>query len=166
MTVRAAARSAPRPGREIPRPAAWYGGAGLIPLVVPAIAIWLVPPPWDGFVLDLQLFYGAAIVSFLGAVHWGLALAGVGTRGDEQEACSWTRLGWSVAPALVAWLSLVMVPLVGLVTQILAFAVTYFADAHATRIALAPPWYPRLRRPLTVVAIVALGASLARVLLP
>jgi hypothetical protein len=69
-----------------------------------------------------------------------------------------------VAPALVAWLSLIMVPLVGLVTQILAFVVTYFADAWTVRQQLAPPWYPRLRRPLTAVAVAALGASLLKVL--
>jgi hypothetical protein len=160
----ASAQTRPRPGRDVPRPAAWYGGTGLIPIVVASVGVWLLPSPWDGFALDVQLFYCATIIAFLGAAHWGLALAGTGRHGDEQQACSWTRLGWSVAPALVAWLSLVMVPLVGLVTQILAFVVTYFADAWATRQGLAPPWYPRLRRPLTAVAVAALGASLLKVL--
>jgi len=157
-------RPSGRPGHDVPRPAAVYGGTGLIPLVVCALAVWLAPSGWDTFALNVQLFYGAVIISFLGAAHWGLALAGVGTDGDEQAACSWTRLGWSVAPALVGWVSLIVVPLVGLVMQILAFAAAYAADVRVVHAGLAPPWYPRLRRPLTAVAVIALGAPLLRVI--
>lgn len=158
------ARATPRPSPEIPRPAAVYGAAGVVPFAAGTLGVWIAPPGWDNFALNLLLFYGATIISFLGAVHWGLALAGVGRDGDGQDACNWTRLGWSVAPALIAWLSLVMVPLVGLVTQIGAVAVLHFADLHATRLGLAPPWYPRLRRPLSMIVIVCLGAALLRVI--
>lgn len=148
----------------VPTPAAVYGAAGLVPFAVCAVLIWLLPHPWNGFALDVQLYYGATILSFLGAAHWGLALAGQGTGGDSRAACSWIRLGWSVAPALVAWISLIMVPLIGVITQILAFAALFFGDLRAVRLGLAPGWYPRLRRPLTAGVVLCLGAALIRVL--
>ena len=150
---------------SVPLPAAVYGGTGLIPFVATAIAVWAAPPGWDGVALDIQLFYGATIVSFLGAAHWGLALAGQGTRGDVAAACSWARLGYSVAPSLVAWVSLITMqfiggPVIGVIMQMLSFVATFFVDAKTTRVGITPAWYPRLRRPLTIVAIVCLGASL------
>lgn len=147
----------------VPRAAALYGAAGLIPFVACALAVWLAPMPWNAFALDIQLYYGAAILSFLGAAHWGLALAGYGARGDSAAGCTPARLGWSVAPALVAWLSLIMVPLVGVTAQIIGFAAVFFGDLRAVKLGLAPAWYPRLRKPLTVVVLIALGVSLLRV---
>lgn len=150
---------------SVPRAAALYGAAGLIPFVVCALAVWVAPMPWNAFALDIQLYYGATILSFLGAAHWGLALAGYGTRGDASAACTPARLGWSVAPALVAWISLIMVPLVGVTAQIAAFAAVFFGDLKAVKLGLAPAWYPRLRKPLTVVVVIALGVSLLRIVL-
>jgi hypothetical protein len=147
---------------SVPLPAAVYGGTGLIPFVATALAVWAAPAGWDGLALDVQLFYGATIISFLGAAHWGLALAGQGARGDVAAACSWARLGYSVAPSLVAWVSLVTVPVIGVIMQMLSFAATFFVDAKTTRVGITPAWYPRLRRPLTIVAIICLGASLLR----
>jgi hypothetical protein len=159
---RARAQAADGGAQDVPLPAAVYGGTGLIPLVATAIAVWVVPAEWAGFALDVQLFYGATIISFLGAAHWGLALAGQGTRGDDRAACSWARLGYSVAPSLVAWLSLITVPAIGLVMQMASFVATFFVDAKTTRVGITPAWYPRLRKPLTIVAILCLGASLIR----
>jgi len=163
------APDAPARGRyaagPIPRPAAVLGATGLIPFVACAVGVWALSPRWASLALDVQLYYGAAILSFLGAVHWGTALAGLGAGGDSRAACTWTRLGWSVAPALVAWASLVMVPLIGVIAQILGFTAVFFGDLTAVRQGLAPGWYPRLRRPLTAVVVAALGASLLRVVL-
>lgn len=151
-------------GQRAPRPAAAYAAAGLIPFLACAVLVWILPHPWNAFALDVQLYYGAVVLSFLGAVHWGLAMAGTGAGKDgAAAACSWTRLGWAVAPAIVGWLSVVMVPLVGLVTQILAFTAAFFGDVRAARLGFAPPWYARLRRPLTALVLVCLGAALLRV---
>lgn len=150
--------------RAAPAAAVAYGSAGLLPFVACALAAWLLGPPWNGYAFEFQIRYGAVILSFLGAVHWGLALAGSGHGGDGRAACSWARLGWSAAPALVAWVSLLMYPVVALVAQILGFAAVFFGDLQAVRRGYAPAWYPRLRRPLTAIVVVSLGAMLLRVL--
>ncbi|SDG29756.1 Protein of unknown function [Limimonas halophila] len=147
-------------GADVPRPAAVYGGAGLIPFVACTVLVWVLPPGWANFALDVLLGYGAVILSFLGAVHWGLALADPG--GARADA-GWRRLGWSVTPALLAWVSLVLVPLGGLVLQVIGFTAAFFADLRAVRLGRVPAWYRRLRRPLTVVVLLCLAAAAVRV---
>jgi hypothetical protein len=150
---------------QVPRPATWLGLAGLVPFVAAGLAVWLPDPLYVVYAINLQLFYGACILSFLGAVHWGLALAGTGTGGDPRGTMTFGRLGWSVAPALVAWATLVMDPLVGLIGQILGFTGVFFGDLAAVRRGYAPPWYIALRRPLTAVVVAALGSSVLRAVL-
>jgi hypothetical protein len=71
-----------------------YGGA--IPFV--AIALMLHVSDNQDFLRHALLAYGACIVSFLGAIHWGERLSTFGT-GKALSA----RLGWSVVPSLAAW---------------------------------------------------------------
>jgi hypothetical protein len=54
------------------------------------------------------------------------------------------------------------VPVIGVIMQMLSFVATFFVDAKTTRVGITPAWYPRLRRPLTLVAVICLGASLLR----
>ena len=73
-------------------------------------------------------------------------------------------------PALLAWISMVMVVRpslieAGLVLQIVSFAALFFADLRAIAAGHAPPWYRHLRRPLTAGVILCLGLTLLRVAL-
>lgn len=158
----------PRPtvqsSRYVPKPAAYIGAAGLIPFVATAIAVWFAPAGWAERALEIQLFYGAVIISFLGAAHWGLALAGQGTEGDEHRACTWPRLGYSVAPALVAWVSLITAPIVALGIQLASFLASFVIDFVTTRVRITPRWYPKLRGWLTLVALICQGATLYHLL--
>jgi hypothetical protein len=145
--VRSAVDSAPR----VPAPAAWLGGLGLLPfvagvaLVVSADVAWAMPA---------LRFYGAVILSFMGGVHWGLAIADFGTA--ARSGSMWLRLCGSVVPALVAWGGLLLMPVPGLLTTAAAFVILLLADVLAVRKGLAPLWYPRLRLPLTLVVVVCL----------
>lgn len=142
----------------VPRPAAWLGAAGVIPFAAGALGAWSLPAPWDLWALQAQVFYGACILSFMGAVHWGLAMADYGA----PPGPSWQRLGGSVVPALLAWGALLLTPVLGLAVLILTFAGLFMADLRAAKAGLAPAWYPRLRKPLTLLVILSLGASLIR----
>ncbi|WP_192499183.1 DUF3429 domain-containing protein [Skermanella pratensis] len=153
---------------DTPRPALALGLAGLIPFYLGAAAVWLAPPPWNVYALQVQVLYAATILSFLGAVHWGLALANQGggppRPGNPAPAMTWTRLGWSVVPPLVAWVAVAMTAVPGLVTFIIAFGAMYLGDRAAVRAGHAPAWYLPMRRVLTAMVILALALSLARVL--
>jgi hypothetical protein len=153
---------------QTPRPALALGFAGLIPFWSGAAGVWLLPLPWNVHALQIQILYAATILSFLGAVHWGLAVANYGgapaTADNPAPAMTWSRLGWSVVPPLVAWIAVCMNAVPGIITFILAFAALYFGDRAAVRAGHAPGWYLPLRRVLTILVIAALAVSLVRVL--
>ncbi len=135
----------------VPRPALVLGFAGLLPFLAASLGLWLADYPDSLAALDIQLAYGAVILSFMGAVHWGLAL------GDG--AISYRRLGWSVVPALLGWLALLLNPVYGLLLMVLGFAGVYFGDLRAIAAGNAPAWYRALRRPLTLIVIASLASS-------
>lgn len=141
-------------------PAAWIlGYAGAIPFVACAVAVWAFDGASRGFAMIALIAYGAAILSFLGGIRWGLAIA------NGRDEPGLLALTVSVVPALVAWLALLApapaTALAALVTGLVLIAVS---DAAAARDGRAPAWYPRLRWPLAAIATTALGAALVRVL--
>ncbi len=76
------------------------GAGGLVPFVGLAIVLWLVPPEPGAWVALALVAYAALIVSFLGGIHWGVAMArGLATAG---------HVVWGVAPSLLAWPALLM----------------------------------------------------------
>jgi hypothetical protein len=135
--------------RAIPRIVLWLGYAGLVPFVASALALWVAPVRLHGFVLYSLLTYSAVILSFMGAIHWGLAMR-------DEGVSSPLQLGLSVVPPLVGWVALALSPTMSFVVLIIAFSVLYVADTRAARRGWAPSWYPRLRLPLTVIVVLSL----------
>ncbi len=89
----------------LPRIAQLLGYAGLIPFVALA-AMALVLTPSDQALAAFALrAYAVAIVSFLGAIHWGFAM--------RQSPADTLLFGWGVAPSLLGWMSLVVLPAFG-----------------------------------------------------
>jgi hypothetical protein len=133
--------------RQVPIAALGLGLAGALPFIAGALltAQRGGAGAWGALFL---IFYGAVILSFLGGVHWGSAMA-QGEPGLE-------RLGASVLPALVAWLALAISGPLGFIILAVAFALLLAYDLVATRERRAPAWYPALRWPLTLVAIACL----------
>jgi Protein of unknown function (DUF3429) len=91
-------------------PSLWarrLGVGGLIPFVGLAAALWLA---WSGgwpLAGTALLGYGATIASFLGAIHWGLAMR-------EGSATPVPSLLWGVVPSLLSWVALLLGPALGL----------------------------------------------------
>lgn len=146
----------PMPGRTIPPAAAVLGLAGLAPFIGLAALALLVPGLRDAS-LGALLGYGAVILSFVGALHWGYAV-----RRDARGRAAWVQYGWSVVPALVAWATVLLPIQAGLRVQAAALAVCLLVDHAMARTDPVPGWLLRLRALLTVVAAGALTlASLA-----
>ncbi len=98
----------------------------------------------------LQIGYGASILSFLGAIHWGLEWAGFG--GYQ----GYKRYAIGVAAPAVAWSTLLM-PIEGaLITQFLGFVGLYYIDVRAVSRGWVPHWYGVYRFVLTFIV----GASI------
>ena len=139
-----------------PRLAILLGYAGLIPFISGAIGIWITPPAWRTDVLTALLHYAAVILAFMGAIHWGLAMAR-----ERQDDAAHRQLGLSVLPALLGWLAISsgLPALLALALLISGFIGLYLADVHAVKLQLAPRWYTALRKPLTAVVLISLLAA-------
>ncbi|WXC44226.1 hypothetical protein QX201_003960 [Fusarium graminearum] len=104
----------------------------------------------------LQLGYGAVIISFLGAIHWGLEYA------EKSPSLRRTRFryGMGLASSIIAWPT-VMLPIeYALTTQFMAFVGLYFADSRAATKGWAPRWYGSYRFLLTAMVGTAIFISL------
>lgn len=133
------------------------GYAGLIPFVLLAALMWLVDAELLPFVAIALGGYAAAIVSFLGGVHWGIGFMKI--QSDAMAAPRF-HFWWGVVPSLVAWLALMMpayaaLPLLGLVV-----VACYAVDSKTYPAAGLASWLP-MRLRLTVVATLScvLGAA-------
>jgi hypothetical protein len=119
------------------------GYAGLIPFVGLTALLQIVDVVHQPSVVFALQAYGATILSFLGALHWGL------TMGDEQP--SQGMLLWGVAPSLLAWASLLVPPHLGLWSMAAALWACYAVDFKTyVRLGLTH-WLP-MRLILTAVA--------------
>ena len=171
-TVRGAATALPSRAVLPPRAALWLGVAGALPFVLGAAAV-AAGPDWLRATAFFHLTnYAGLVLAFAGAALWGFAAAGAtsaagGTAGaagaGAARAAGAAAAGaaWFVAgaaPLAVAWLSLAAVhPLLRVSLLVLGFAAAFAVDLRAAKAGIAPLWYIRLRKPLTAVALVALG---------
>lgn len=131
----------------MPTAVAWLGYGGLLPFVALALVPWL-GAAWAERALQAQLAYGAVILSFVGALHWGLAMADNALDSAARSA----RYGWSVVPALLAWVALLLPGAAGLWLLAAGFVLHWGQDWRHARAAGVPAWYLPLRARLTGVA--------------
>ena len=151
------------------------GWAGIIPFAVLAATSWASAA--DGlmqpFALGMLSAYAALVLSFLGAVHWGVVLA----RPLHDLPLQRLALLWGVAPSLMALGCLLMPRAWGLLALALVMLLARALDgllwpgyARAARAAgwpdasrwteLAVGWL-RLRTRLTAVVVLCLAAGWA-----
>lgn len=104
----------------------------------------------------IQLGYGAVIISFLGAIHWGLEF-GATTPNPKRTRF---RYALGVAAPAIAWPTLLMPVEYALIGQFGAFMGLYYFDSHASTRGWAPPWYGTYRFVLTFVVGSAIMVSL------
>ncbi len=110
--------TAPRP--VVPDQALRLGYAGLLPFVLGAALVWLVNAQAHPYVTLALSAYAGVVLSFLGAVHWGLAM--------RQPAAAPASFVWGVMPSLAAWVALVMPASAGLVLHGVMLLLCYGVD--------------------------------------
>jgi len=139
---------------KLPRSVAWLGYGGLLPFLFLAPASLLAGH--HAPVLSDALFaYGAIILSFVGALHWGFAMTLSGLS-DRQRTASFV---WSVTPALLAWPAILLAPPLSGLLLIAGFVAHYWQDRQLDANVSLPPWYLPLRFRLTVVASLCLASG-------
>ncbi|RXU10950.1 DUF3429 domain-containing protein, partial [Pseudomonas syringae] len=88
------------PSTSLPKHVSLLGYGGLLPFISLALLI-----PFSGdyrplFAIAL-VNYGAVILSFVGALHWGFAMTAQDIKAEQRSG----RFIWSVIPALIAWIA-------------------------------------------------------------
>ena len=149
--------AAPTAGR-LPGVVAWLGYGGLLPFL--ALAAGALHGGMHADLWRAALFaYAAVILSFVGALHWGIALAAPDLAPRQRSAL----FAWSVIPALLAWPALLLYAGPASALLIGGYAAHYAQDwrlVSATRTrGVLPDWYLPLRLRLTLVACVCIAAG-------
>lgn len=140
---------------KIPLAVLLPGLAGLIPFIALAFSgVWAAPlPP----VQALYMFntYGAVILSFVGAIWWGLAAA------TGQQAPKSIMFYWSVTPALIGWFALLVNLDIGLLMLAAGFVLQWLGDAWLVRAypGVAPAWLFSLRTILTAGVLACIASA-------
>lgn len=139
----------------LPRTVAWLGYGGLIPFLALTPASLL--DHHHGVVWSDALYaYGAIILGFIGALHWGLAMSLPELTERQRSAL----FAWSVVPALIAWLAVLFSPPLAAPLLVSGFIAHYLQDRRLARQARLPDWYLPLRLRLSSVAVVCLSAGI------
>lgn len=102
--------------------------------------------------------YAAIMLTFMGAVHWGLAMK-LPAAGDETWLGSkrdWRAYTASMAPGLLGWLGLLFPTSAGAWAMVAAFGGLIAYDIRCMRMGEAPHWFIRMRLPLAITATAAL----------
>lgn len=142
-----------QPSSPHPPAVRWLGYGGLIPFIGTALVCWL-EPNHRSLWLQMLLGYGAVILSFVGALHWGFAMVHPDTVGRPMNG----MYAWSVMPSLLGWAALLTHPAAGATLLIAGFLTQYRQDLRLTRVLTLPAWYVPLRLQLTVVACLCLAS--------
>lgn len=136
-----------------PLAAILIGIASLAPLISgAALAAFGAMLEWRLYGISLLTAYAACALSFLGAVHWGLAM--------REQPVPALRLAVSVVPMLVGFVALALGGRAGLTVMAAGFLGVLAYDIFGARQGFAPAWYPRLRWPLTGIALICLFGAI------
>jgi hypothetical protein len=146
-----------RTSTDLPSSAAWLGAGGAVPFVVLGVSAPFLTDPHRASALFALGAYGAAILSFLGGVRWGLAIAAAATARDDKRLAG--ALTLSVVPSLVAWLALLLPPPASLWLLLVGFAAMLYLDVSRAHAGDVPAWYPRLRWPLSCLVLATLACG-------
>ena len=134
--------------------------AALIPGVLGLIPFWglalLVAMPLN-IPAELAMFalvtYGAIILTFVGAIWWGLAV-----HAPDGTPRSWMFI-WSVIPSLIGWSGVLISDVAGIPMIMIGLLMQWALDlaVHRACPAWFPAWVVKLRTLLTVAAVIALA---------
>lgn len=163
---------------RLPMLAVILGAGGLIPFIGCAMGIITLSPWWVHVSLFGLIGYGACILSFLGAVHWGIELSSptepvhggtdlsaAGSRAASTRLLSvhYARLSLGVIPALIGWVALIALSfrmaIVAIAILIAGFVAVLIVETQASRLGLLPYGYIWLRYVLSAIVIVVLVSA-------
>lgn len=126
------------------------GYSGLIPFIISSALIWI--PQYHQTAFESLSIYSAIIVTFIGGVHWGIAVQltqqAIPSRVNSQFI-------FSVIPSLIAWVAIVFIQSYTLIILAISFVLFRLIE-KLHYIQHLPAWYSQLRNHLTLVATLSI----------
>ena len=104
------------------------------------------------FVINLPKYYGSVILTFLGAVYWGIILNDI-NKDFITEKVKTLIICWSIIPSLWSGLILIFSNNITIIILALCFIIVQFVDEFIIKYFKFPIWYLFLRRSLTISVI-------------
>jgi glutaredoxin len=138
----------PRLAGGAPAAGQWLGFAALIPFIAALLGFVFGGEAREAYFARQFIAYGAVILSFVGAVHWGRALGG--------GRMAVVRMSVSILPALLAWAALLLPTATAAWPLLAGFVALRAWEASAQVAQTLPGWYRELRTRLTLAVVVLL----------
>ena len=101
------------------------------------------------FVINLPKYYGSIILTFLGAVYWGIILNDSNKNFITEKVKTFV-IFWSIIPSLWSGLILIFSHNITIIILALCFIIVQFVDEFIIKYFKFPIWYLFLRRSLTI----------------
>lgn len=138
-------------GQKAPMPViiALLGYGGACPFVALAAAHLLSLQLPFAQPAAILVGYGVVILSFVGALSWGSHL--------RDEHVSQGLYIWSIVPALMGWVALMVPLLFAALIVITGLIICWWVDRAKVKAGIWPQWMGRLRAHLTMLACLSLS---------
>ena len=104
------------------------------------------------FVINLPKYYGSIILTFLGAVYWGIILND-NHKNLISEKIKTSIICWSIIPCLLSGLILIFKHNITIIILAICYIIVQFVDEFIIKYFKFPVWYLFLRRSLTIIVI-------------
>ena len=128
-------------------------------LVLPscgALALWLKVPEWQVFLVNALLTHIALALTFLGGIHWGIAMRYMATDAHMPVF----HFVWGPVPGYVAWFLLMASAPIALAGMLALTLAIYWVDRQTWPGSGLGPWLP-LRSTYTLITLIYSGVALA-----
>ena len=107
------------------------------------------------FVINLPKYYGSIILTFLGAVYWGIILNDI-HKNLISDKVKTLIICWSIVPSLWSGLILIFDYNITIIILALCYIIVQIIDEFIIKYFKFPMWYLFLRRSLTIIVIIIL----------
>ena len=107
------------------------------------------------FVINLPKYYGSIILTFLGAIYWGIILNDSNKNLIPDKVKTYI-ICWSIIPSLWSSLILIYNHNITIIVLAICYIIVQFVDEFVIKYFKFPIWYLFLRRLLTIIVILIL----------
>ena len=107
------------------------------------------------FVINLPKYYGSIILTFLGAIYWGIILNDSHKNLIPDKVKTYI-ICWSIIPSLWSSLILIYNHNITIIVLAICYIIVQFVDEFLIKYFKFPIWYLFLRRLLTIIVVLIL----------